>query len=370
MKLAAAITGIGLVTPLGRSVQSTWDALLQGRCITGHFRLESCDGISIPRVNSLAVEAAGQALAQANWNEPVNQTAVICCTSKGAVESWISPGSIAMQDQEPEFGLAGLSICVANHFGLTEGPPLTVSAACASGLHGLIRAAMMIHGGEARRVLVVAAEASVHPLFVGSFQRLGVLVPPGELCRPFDLHRRGFLMSDAAAAVCVQAINPSDPPEHFAVIEHFAMGGDATHLTGSDPSGQLLQRMLQQTIGEQSVDLIHAHGTGTAINDAMEITAMEKIFAGGVPPNLYSHKAALGHSLGASGLMSVAINCMCHRTGTVPPNVNTVEPMETVRLRISRVIERRDIRRSLIHAAGFGGPAGVVVLSGADHASV
>ena len=85
-----------------------------------------------------------------------------------------------------------------------RGPRLTVSAACASGLVALIRAAMLIRNDEADFALVVAAEASVHPLFIGSFRRLGVLPKTTGGCRPFDQHREGFFISEAAAAVWLE----------------------------------------------------------------------------------------------------------------------------------------------------------------------
>jgi 3-oxoacyl-(acyl-carrier-protein) synthase len=244
----------------------------------------------------------------------------------------------------------------------TGGPSTTLSAACASGLHALIHAALLLRGGQARRVLVVAAEASVHPLFLGSFSRLGVLAPPQVGCRPFDQERRGFLMSEAAAAVCLES--PQDAGGRaIAALEGFALGADAHHLTRGDPRGLVLRRLIGQVLNGRPADLVHAHGTGTIYNDAAELNAIEAA-AGGVEresPILFSHKGALGHSLGASGLVSVVLNCLSHRQGLVPPNVRTINPMVT-RLVLSRDAVKRPIRRSLALAAGFGGPVAAVGL--------
>src|SRR5208283_3187056 len=110
----------------------------------------------------------------------------------------------------------------------------TISSACSSGLHALLRAAMAIESGEIRRALVVGVEASVHPLFISSFKRLGVLAPEGHGCRPFDHHRRGFVVSEAAAAVCLESRqNPVGRP--IVRIDRWAAGGDGTHLTAGDP---------------------------------------------------------------------------------------------------------------------------------------
>ena len=356
MQVIPIITGRGLVTPLGRTAQQTWQSLVAGRFITDHSRVDPVGDQPIPRVAALAIESVDQAMIQAGWSEETDDIAVIACTSKGSVENWMSSNASLSNG----FGLCDLSAIVARHIGSIFGPRLTLSAACAGGLHGLIRAAMMIQNGDARRVMVVAAEASVHPLFLASFQRLGVFPPAGELCRPFDLHRSGFLMSDASAAICVEA-GPSD--RAIAVIDRFALGGDATHLTGSDPHGKVLRYLLKKVIADDPIDLVHAHGTGTVANDNTELAALESIISGDSPTHLYSHKAALGHSLGASGLVSAVITCLCHQTNTVPPNINTAHPMQMQNLHIGGEMKSKTIDRSLIHAAGFGGPTAVVSLA-------
>ncbi len=315
-------------------------------------------------MTTLAIEAAQQAIAEAGWTGLEDDTALIVGTSKGPVEQWLAtPPPTSSKSDNPlaaagrlQFGLAGMANGIAETIGLTAGSRLTLSAACASGLHALIRGCMMIQSGEVRRVLVVAAEASVHPLFLASFHRLGVLSPAGAPCRPFDVNRRGFLMSDAAAAVCLEASEVSGIR-----VGGFALGGDATHLTGSKSDGKVLNRLLGEVMSEP-VDLIHAHGTGTVLNDAIELAALESQVRGHTRPILYSHKGAIGHSLGASGLVSVVLNCQCHRTGIVPGNVNTVEPIPHSRLTLSNKIKNHDVRHSIVIASGFGGPTAVVGL--------
>ncbi len=205
-------------------------------------------------------------------------------------------------------GLHEIAESLATEFRFGHGPRLTYSAACASGLHALIHATMLIQSGQVRRALVVAAEASVHPLFIGSFRRLGVLPPEGFGCRPFD-HDRAELPNmsmNLAAAICLESADISTPrqsPRILAQVDRFAMGGDATHLTGVDPNGRTLRRLLTQVIDNRPVDLIHAHGTGTPMNDPIELAAIEDSLSTAEDPTsrLYSHKAHSqpGHSLGA-----------------------------------------------------------------------
>jgi len=258
----------------------------------------------------------------------------------------------------------------------------------------LIRAAMLIESGQAHRVLVVAAESSLHPLFLGSFQRLGVFPRPGIGCRPFDESREGFLMSEAAAAVCLEAstatpTNASQAPTPVGgrtggalrlergttpnsctrvpsiAISQYALGGDGHHLTAGDPSAQLLRHLINKvTSPDQPVDLIHAHGTGTITNDPIELAALDAAFASSTStPCLYSHKAALGHSLGAAGLVSVVLNCLAHQHQIIPPNVRTTHPLPAHHLQIHPHTLHRPIQRSLALAAGFGGATAAITLS-------
>jgi len=372
-----AITGVGLLTPLGETAQQTWDALLAGRFITDHTRAAGEYDPTTPRAIQMARRAADHALAEAGWRRDDDDIATIVGTSKGSVESWLAPGAAGESETfayHPETtGLADIAAALS-----PRGPKLTVSAACASGLLALIRGAMMIGSGEARRVLVVAAEASVHPLFLGSFKRLGVLPAPGVGCRPFDETRDGFLMSEAAAAVCLEATpravspSPGTPGEgrgegltrepHGVAIERFAMGADASHLTSADPAGRVLAHLINKVTQGGHVDLIHTHGTGTPANDPTELAAIDAAISQDAPAALYSHKGALGHSLGAAGLVSIALNALAHRHGTIPPNVRTTRPLPCRATTISPTAERRQVRRSLALAAGFGGATAAVGL--------
>ena len=382
MQRIPVITGISLVTPLGNSSAATWDALLAGRHIRDHART-MLDATSPDRIHRLAAAAADEAIRDARWGErpgEANRTASIVATSKGAIEAWMTaPPEISASNA---CGLAEVAARLRADRPLLDGPSLSISAACASGLHAVIRAAMMIRSGEADRVLVVAAEASVHPLFLASFKRLGVLPPEGVGCRPFDENRQGFLMSEAAAAVSVEMVEPDRVPEAYARIDRYALGGDATHMTGGDPRGSTLRHLLARVVDNRPVELIHAHGTGTTFNDPIELSAFNDICCAGdaapaTPPSVYSHKGALGHSLGAAGLVSVALSCMMHAKNFVPPNVQTTNPLRPIigvmlsstsgeksrkHVQIRTEATSRTIRRSLCVAAGFGGPTAVVSL--------
>ncbi len=257
-----------------------------------------------------------------------------------------------------------LQTALAAKLGIT-GPRLTLSAACASSLHALIRATMMLQLGEADRVIVVGVESSLHPAFIESFKRLGVIANAGEPCRPMDMHRSGFLISEAAAAVCLER---RKAVAGEITIDGFAIGSDASHLTHTNPAADTLKYCLKRVIAARPVDLVHTHATGTVSNDVIELAAIESASANTLPggPIFYSHKGAIGHSLGASGLVGTVLSVMSHRNGLVPGNVNTPNPMATKTGRISQQPIEQSIRRSIVIAAGFGGATGVIGLSSAS----
>lgn len=373
------ITGLGLITPLGAGVERNWSALLAGQFIRDHSRAKAPEARAKSpchsRVAQLGGFAAREAIAQAGWSSASlsdPETCLVVGTSKGPIENWIGeprgtgvspvPGP-APRARRPchDFGLAELTSDIACEIGLGDGYRTTLSAACASGLHALIHAAILLSTGGARRAIVVAAEASVHPLFVGSFRRLGVLAREGEGCRPFDVNRTGFLMSEAAAAVCLEIEETS---RSLAAVDRFALGADAFHLTGADPEGKVMRRLLANVIADQPVDLVHAHATGTRLHDPVELAAIEAT-TGGAFSAIYSHKGAIGHSLGAAGLVAVVISTLCHRHSTAPPNIQTKNPIPST-LNISRAAVSRPIRRSTAFAAGFGGAMAAISLRSAN----
>jgi 3-oxoacyl-[acyl-carrier-protein] synthase II len=352
----ALITGAGLVTPLGADTTQTHNALLTGRSIGGHAKVPLEFPPDLPRVSHLAIRAAREA----TFSHACKDAALVVGTSKGPVENWLQPSSALSDGKGPiDFGLSRVASDVASALHL-HGPRLTVSTACASGLHALIRGVLMIEAQEAPQVLVVAAEASVHPLFIASFQRLGIVAGEEGGCRPFDDAREGFLISEAAAAVVLQS---ADSDRTGIAIDRFAMAADATHITRNSDDAIPLERALQHVCAGNPIDLIHAHGTGTVHNDATELAVLERVARNQQhPPHVYSHKAALGHSLGAAGLVAVVINVLAHRHSVVPPNCRTKNPMPTRNLKLSATPVSCTIARSVALAAGFGGQIAAVSL--------
>ncbi len=387
------ISSYALLTPFGDADQ-TWSALLDGRCLTESARVDLAAGGPHPRVTSLALQVGRDVMRQTKtsvgWHGQVpstgshgqiaseSDTGLIVATSKGEIDTWLEytdprpqnaregAGSTLVAGDVFPMGLAAIAATLVRELRIS-GPVLTVSAACASGLIALIRGVLMLRSGEARRILVVAAESSFHPLLLASYQRLGVLTDQVTGCRPFDRDRRGFFVGEAAAAVMLET-KPTDTfshspgtPGECCTVDAFALGSDAVSITASDPRGLVLRNLIQRVSGGRGFDLIHAHGTGTDLNDPIELNAIDAAITGATP--VYSHKGALGHTLGASSLVSVVLNCMAHGRGLIPPNSRTPNPLPTRSAIIADTPLSRPIRRSLIIAAGFGGPVAALACS-------
>ncbi len=251
----------------------------------------------------------------------------------------------------------------------------TSVAACASGLFALHRARRAILHGECERAVVVAADASLHPLFEASFERLGVLAPRGpegvRRCEPFGEAGAGFFLSEAAAGLVIERADvmgadtatrrPGDAGtrrrgdaakrQPLAWLEQTWVGGDGTGLIAADENTESLRRGIEFCMGESftvsprprvpasDFSFIHAHAAGTA-HDARELAAIRSIACD--DPHVFSIKRQLGHSLGAAGLVSLVVSILSHHHGKTP--CGKTVPGDA---------------RSLTIAQGFGGHIGI-----------
>jgi 3-oxoacyl-[acyl-carrier-protein] synthase II len=376
-RIIPVIVGAGLVSALGDCLDSTWNALLAGRYIRNHSPAVFSEISDKPRIVQLAIAAATEAMRSAGEvasGSSARNAALIVGTSKGPAQAWLTPRTITPSLENIESrqsgrlelaGIAQVAAAVGDHFGIC-GPRLTLSAACASGLHALIRGAMMIQCGEIDAALVVGAEASLQEVFLASFQRLGLLADPAIGCRPMDKNRDGLLISEAAAAVWLVRSDATgiDNRKTAIAIDSMSMAADAHHLTGIDPAGITLRRVIDETLGSGGVDLVHVHATGTRANDEVELDAVDDALQSRDARAIaYSHKGALGHSLGASGLVSTVLAVKSHLSDVVPGNVRTTHPLPANNLTIAQAAIGQKVHRTLILAAGFGGPVSALCLT-------
>jgi 3-oxoacyl-[acyl-carrier-protein] synthase-1 len=347
-----AISRCALLTPLDAAEHTTWEAIQAGRRVASRTAVADeflAGEASLDRSIRLALGVAQRALPR----ELARGTVLFCGTSKGPVGVMLEACRQLNQGQalsaaaaeQVALGVGAMGSILQRELATDhDGGAVTSVAACSSGLHALHRAAQALWRGECGRALVVAADASLHPLFAASFQRLGVLAPADargvRRCVPFGASGAGFFLIEAAVALLLEAA-PATPP--LAFLEETWIGGDSTALVAIDERGVSLRAGLAACMpAADGLAFVHAHATGTG-HDAFERAAIQAVCGAHVPT--FSHKAWLGHALGAAGLVSVALSALCHQQG--------------------RTLEGLPIapqRPSLTIAQGFGGHIAVARL--------
>ncbi len=379
------ITGVGLLTPLGTSAWGTLRALLDGRTITdrleavtepleaeqiihgtGHI-FDSQLGPGDPTA-TLALRALHEAASSAGMNPgDWAHTPVIVASSKGAIG--------ALFNRMTRIPAATLGphgyLCSLIQSQLHAPSCRATVAACASGLFALDAADRMLRQGEAERVAVVGVEASLVPLLVWSYRRLGVLPPVHNetyRCLPLDTERCGFTLTEQAAAVIIESGPPSATRRGANAITPMRLHGvrtanEACHLIKSPGRPDALRRLSQwacRSFG--SIDLLHPHATATVENDEAELRVYaEALGASAETTPAYAVKGAIGHGLGAAGVASLVVACLIARCGRVPPMPWLTSPIETP-LPIFRDDRPGVFRRHAIFASGFGGHTAAAVI--------
>ena len=325
LKFPLAITAGELLTPLDgpRAAGGTWEAIRAGRRVERHNAVDDSllEGEPwLDRSLRLGLAVARRALAGTGTDD----MRLFCGTSKGPMGVMLEScarlrrGEPIMPEQalQVALGSGALGALLGERLGLPAGN--TFVAACSSGMHALHAAAQALWRGECRRALVVAADASLQPLFEASFARLGVLAPADQQgvrrCRPFAPEGRGFFLSEAGAAVVLEnaQLQTARAKPALALLEASWIGGDGTGLVAMDETTATLRQGLAACLPPLPPAFVHAHATGTS-HDAYELAAIRAVC--GAEVEVFSHKGWLGHSLGAAGLVSVVLSAQCHARG-------------------------------------------------------
>jgi 3-oxoacyl-[acyl-carrier-protein] synthase II len=243
-----------------------------------------------------------------------------------------------------------------------KGPVQCVSVACASGLIAIAQGAKMIQRGAADAVLVVGVD-HLSAFVVSGFTAFKALDPLG--CRPFDRDRCGLTAGEAGAAI-VLTRGETAPPSGVR-IHGWGSSNDANHMTGPSRDGSglvLAMRVALRSAGADTseIDLVHAHGTGTSYNDAMEAHALRAVFGEAYPP-VCASKGMLGHTLGAAGVIETILCVLAIEENLLPgtPRLGVAaEGMPATLLREPRAAAH--LKRILKVNTGFGGMNAALVL--------
>lgn len=318
---AIVVSMTGMETALGNG-EATWQGLLAGR---SGLRTDPRAGLPDPRPVGMVAELPApigtdqrlralldRLLATIPILPP--QTALFCATTKGAVDELLSgPGPWPGQPQ-------ALSGYLGRQLGLNGGDHLVTSGACASGTIAVMQAAMRLRAGECRAALVVGVDLLSRFVLEG-FASLQALSAHG--CRPFDTARDGLSLGEGGGWILLTTAAEAASRRWpiLAQLSGFGISCDASHITAPCRNASGLIRTLRQATanGQKKVGGINAHGTGTSYNDAMELLAFSRVWESSPP--VHSVKGAIGHCLGAAGVIEAAIAVRSLAEGVLPPTV-------------------------------------------------
>lgn len=256
---------------------------------------------------------------------------------------------------------SAVAVALAVEYGAT-GPVETVSLACASGSAAIVEAVRAIRLGEIDHALCGGVGADVDPLMLAGFGLLGILSPHGRSC-PFDAHRDGFVVGEGAAMLVLSAERGD------ATVEIAGVGRslDAHHLTAPDPDGSGAERAMSCALrdaGETTVEYVQAHGTSTALNDRIEVAAIQRVLGDGVArAHVSSSKGALGHWIAGAGALGALYAHHAVDAGLVLPTANLRDPDPDCN--VPHVMERahaKPVRVALANAFAFGGANSCLVM--------
>ncbi|MER7822415.1 beta-ketoacyl-[acyl-carrier-protein] synthase family protein [Streptomyces sp. NPDC096097] len=392
-----AVTGLGLVTAAGCDRDSTWSAVLSGRSTAApdaalaglpvslscrvpeldHPVLRRRGAARLDPVARFGLAAVAQALDQAGldpreWDG--SRVAVVTGGGVGGARTQETAqarlAELGPQFVSPYF-LTGylvnmVSANIALHFGVT-GPALSTSTACASGTTALGLARDLLSTGQCDIALVCGSDAGVTRLNVAGFAQLGTLSGTGS--RPFDRARDGFVIAEGAGALVLER------PDHataraarpLARLIGYAASTDAHHLVAPHPQGRGAEQavrgaLLDAGLAPGDVGHVNAHGTATRQNDDIEAAVLRRVLPH--RPPVTSAKGALGHTLGAAGVIEAALTVLALAEGTVPPTAGLRETDTGMDIDVVGGTARKHPSSVAIsNSFGFGGHNAVAVLA-------
>ncbi len=406
----AVITGIGLMTPVGRTVEAFWDNVTTGRSAVGAITrfdpapfttriaaeirdfdplayIDRKEARHMDRFAQFAVAAAGLALADARL-DPLPLS-----LRPERVATWIGSGVGGLSTIEKQVetlatagprrvspftipmliaNMAAGQVAVKWGLGGRCGGPVT---ACATGTNAVGEALRFIRDGEADVVLAGAAEAAITPFGIAAFCSAGAMSTgnddPARACRPFDRNRTGFVMGEGSAVLVVEeAAHAAARGAHvYAELLGYGTNGDGYHMVQPRPDGTGAARCLVLALEDagvdpEDVDYANAHGTGTQANDSAETLAYKLAFGDAARRlAISSTKPVMGHLMGASGAAEAVVAALAIERGVIPPTMNLTEPDPQCDLDyVPGQARRKDVRIALSVSLGFGGHNAAIVL--------
>jgi 3-oxoacyl-[acyl-carrier-protein] synthase II len=409
-----AVTGIGVVTSLGRGQAENWAALTAGQSgiheirrfpteglrtrIAGTVDFVPAEPFCAPKLSERFAElAAEEAIEQSGLGKPGELPAQLFIAVPPVEMEWpqrealaqaaATDGDLSYADlikaaDAPQFKtwhelfiFGSVADHIADRFG-TEGSPISLSTACSSGATAIQLGVEAIRRGETNAALCIGTDGSVNPESLIRFSLLSALStqndPPESASKPFARNRDGFVMGEGAGALVLE--NAEAARARGAKILGYVLGcgerGDGFHRTRSSPDGRPIIAAIKDAIDDASlqpdaIDYVNAHGTGTPENDKMESMGCMAVLGErmkSVP--ISSNKSMIGHTLTAAGAVEAVVSLMTIANGRIPPTINYTAADPAIPLDVVPN-EARDVqvRTVLSNSFGFGGQNTCLVLA-------
>ncbi|WP_444997950.1 beta-ketoacyl-[acyl-carrier-protein] synthase family protein [Aliikangiella sp. IMCC44359] len=371
------ITGIGVVFPGGNNAEQLWQYMLEEATqpvkgfdifsdrIANRY-IFSCEDVneknSHGRTEELAMNAVHQAIKDSQLGDEIKLRGGLSIGTTMGDESELESSRFedGFENAKKDFPFQ-MSSTIASSFGLC-GPNLTISNACTSGLYAIDMAAESIRRGDADLMIAGGVESSSR-IVLSCFNRLGAL-DEGK-CRPFDTERKGTVLGEGAAFVVLESeesMLKRGYKNYYCEYKASGWSCDAHQPTAPEPGGEQIERALREAltssdIKADEINCILPHGTGTPLNDALEVSVLTKIFGGNEKlPYVTAIKSRLGHSGGASGAFSIVVACLIFKHKLLPTTVNleSKESSFEFPIPIDEPIHL-DAHNILVNAYAFGG---------------
>ena len=402
------VTGMGMVSPIGHSVDTSWQAAIAGHSgirinegfDTEAFGVKICGSVvdfdiseymnpkEARRMDGfiqLGVAAATQAIKDAGLTahpDDADRIGVAIGSGIGGIETIENTHATLVKNgprRVSPFFIPGVVINmisgnVSIEWGF-KGPNFAVVTACTTGTHNIGFGARMIQYGEADVMVVGGAESATSPITVAGFNSMKALSTrnedPTAASRPWDADRNGFVLGEGAGVLVIEEYERAKArgAQIYAELTGFGMSADAFHITGPAESGEGGAAAMQNALNDaqlnpEDLGYLNAHGTSTPLGDVAETEGVKSVFGADTELCVSSTKSMIGHLLGAAGSVEAIFTIKALTDQVLPPTINLENPGEGCDL---DYVPNEARQTALSHAAtnsfGFGGTNGTLIFS-------
>ena len=396
------VTGLGTINPLGNSVESSWQALVNSKSGIKTIDTFNTEGYpckiaatvedsfidenivsardlrKIDRFIALGLIAADEAIKDSGFVSDENSSlssGVMVGSGIGGLDTIYKNSSIldnqGIRKISPFFIPSALINLLSGHISIRynlKGPNSSPVTACATGTHAIGDSFTLIKNGKADLMVCGGAEAAICPIGIAGFSAARALCDtfndnPSKGSRPWDKDRSGFVMGEGAGVLILEEFEHAKKrnAKIYGEVKGYGLSGDAFHITKPSEDGSGGFRAMQMALKESKlasdeINYINAHGTSTPVGDMIELSAVEKLFGSNENLFMSSNKSAIGHLLGAAGAVEAVFSLKSLENKTLPPTLNLDSPSTTTKINlIPHESISEPIDNLISNSFGFGG---------------